>query len=396
MKRWLAIGTVALVVIGPLFFVGAVIGFMVLTTSLMAAADDGGGGGGTSNPSCVAQVTLDDAETGTTIETSDGSEIALSSVQLNNASALLAGAIKAGASTKAQVIVLMVAFQESMFQNLANSSVPESLELPHDGVGSDGESVGILQAQTKYGWGSLEELMDPSYNGTSFMGGPSGPNAGSPPGLLDISGWESKTPGEAAQAVQGSSHPDAYDKWESAATALLGYMSENASMSCGTASGDAGYPLPEVAGIGDGYGPRACPVYASDGSCAASTWHPALDFVAACGTPVLVARPGTVTVISEYWVTVLTDDGVEVSYLHLEQSSVPHAIGDTVAVGDQIGEVGSTGPSSGCHLDFRVNTLNATDEAVQSLEQATAPGVPGQGYVNPVEYMALYGVEIPV
>ncbi len=52
--------------------------------------------------------------------------------------------------------------------------------------------------------------MDPVWSSRAFYGGPSGPNHGSPRGLLDIDGWQTMDPGAAAQAVQVSAYPDRY------------------------------------------------------------------------------------------------------------------------------------------------------------------------------------------
>lgn len=52
---------------------------------------------------------------------------------------------------------------ESDGKNYANSNVPESLSRPHDAVGSDHKSVGVMQQQVGMGWGELDQLMDPEY-----------------------------------------------------------------------------------------------------------------------------------------------------------------------------------------------------------------------------------------
>ncbi|WP_312875984.1 C40 family peptidase [Arthrobacter terrae] len=119
------------------------------------------------------------------------------------------------------VIALMMALQESGLQMLANTSVPESLNLPHDGLGSDHDSVGSAQQRPSAGWGSVAELMQPAYNAEAFYGGPQGPNRGSPRGLLDVPGWRQMDNGAAAQAVQGSAFPERYAKWQPEAEAIL-------------------------------------------------------------------------------------------------------------------------------------------------------------------------------
>lgn len=119
------------------------------------------------------------------------------------------------------VIALMMALQESGLQMLANPSVPGSLALPHDGLGSDHDSIGSAQQRPSAGWGSVDELMQPAYNAEAFYGGPQGPNHGSPRGLLDVQGWQQMDKGVAAQAVQGSAFPERYAKWLPEAESIL-------------------------------------------------------------------------------------------------------------------------------------------------------------------------------
>ncbi|MFP3579347.1 C40 family peptidase [Arthrobacter sp. SIMBA_036] len=119
------------------------------------------------------------------------------------------------------MIAIMMSLQESSLRMLANPNVPESFNYPHDGVGSDQDSVGSAQQRPAAGWGSVQELMDVAYNARAFYGGPSGPNHGSPRGLLDIPGWVSMNKGQAAQAVQVSAFPELYARWEPEATAIV-------------------------------------------------------------------------------------------------------------------------------------------------------------------------------
>lgn len=126
-----------------------------------------------------------------------------------------------GIPRDAWIIAIMMALQESSLRVLANSNVPASLQFPHDGVGSDHDSLGSAQQRPAAGWGSVEQLMDPDYNARAFYGGPAGPNLGSPRGLLDIPAWQSMDKGQAAQAVQVSAFPELYARWEPEATAMV-------------------------------------------------------------------------------------------------------------------------------------------------------------------------------
>ncbi|WP_448812115.1 CHAP domain-containing protein [Agromyces bauzanensis] len=166
--------------------------------------------------------------------------------QLQNASTIVQTATELGISEEGLVIAMMTALQESNLWMYANESVPESLSYPHDQVGSDHDSVNFFQQRTASGWGTVAELMDPVYATKAFFGGPTGPNQGSPRGLLDIPGWETMSRGEAAQTVQVSAFPDAYDKWETTAVQLVEQLTGSTVCTPGTPQQAAGddYPWP--------------------------------------------------------------------------------------------------------------------------------------------------------
>ncbi|GAA1811756.1 muramidase family protein [Agromyces neolithicus] len=104
------------------------------------------------------------------------------------------------------VVALAAAAQESSLRNL------------HRG---DLDSQGLFQQRPSEGWGTVDEVLDPTRATTAFYGGESNPNPGRTLGLLDIEGWQAMTVTEAAQAVQLSAHPDHYAKWEASARAWL-------------------------------------------------------------------------------------------------------------------------------------------------------------------------------
>ncbi|MBE7192161.1 MAG: C40 family peptidase [Gordonia polyisoprenivorans] len=91
------------------------------------------------------------------------------------------------------VVALTVGFDESGLRNLANSKVPESLAIPHDGVGSDGHSVGIMQQQFDQGWGTVAELMNPAIATDKFLDA-----------LVKVPGWQTMDPAVAATTVQNN------------------------------------------------------------------------------------------------------------------------------------------------------------------------------------------------
>ncbi|MFJ5956722.1 C40 family peptidase [Paenarthrobacter sp. NPDC092416] len=145
----------------------------------------------------------------------------LSAAQMNVAKGYVSVGTGLGLPREALVIALMMSLQESSLRMLANTNVPESFNYPHDGVGSDHDSVGSAQQRPAAGWGSVQELMDINYNARAFYGGSTGPNQGSPRGLLDIPGWASLSKGQAAQAVQVSAFPELYDRWEQQASGIV-------------------------------------------------------------------------------------------------------------------------------------------------------------------------------
>lgn len=101
-------------------------------------------------------------------------------------------------------IALMTALQESSLRNLDSG---------------DRDSIGLFQQRPSQGWGEPESLNDPIYATKSFYGiNPDIEN----PGLEQIEDWHTMSPTEAAQAVQRSGLPDAYEQWESLADDLIG------------------------------------------------------------------------------------------------------------------------------------------------------------------------------
>lgn len=129
--------------------------------------------------------------------------------QLANAAAIVAAGTELGAPQRAHVVAVATAMQESQLLMYANDTVPESLLLPHDRVGSDHDSVGLFQQRA--GWGSLAERMDPKASAALFYRA-----------LLTVPDWESMPLTVAAQRVQISAFPDAYAKWELPANEVVG------------------------------------------------------------------------------------------------------------------------------------------------------------------------------
>ena len=119
---------------------------------------------------------------------------------------------KRNISRKGICIALSVPFIESGWKNYANSNVPDSLNYPHDAVGSDHDSTGLFQQ--RQAWGPLSSTMNPeSSAGLFYDGGAAGQR-----GLTDFAyDSNSRTPGQWAQSVQVSAFPDRYQaRWADA------------------------------------------------------------------------------------------------------------------------------------------------------------------------------------
>ncbi|GAA2362844.1 hypothetical protein [Dactylosporangium salmoneum] len=132
----------------------------------------------------------------------------LTQAEMNNAVAIIRAGQKQGLPSRAYVVAIATALQESHLHNLANSNVPASLNLPNEGVGSDHDSVGLFQQRPS--WGTVAELMNPAEAAQRFYAA-----------LAEVNGWEQMAVTVAAQTVQVSAYPDAYAKWQSLAEQVV-------------------------------------------------------------------------------------------------------------------------------------------------------------------------------
>ena len=87
--------------------------------------------------------------------------------------------------------------------------------------------------------------------------------------------------------------------------------------------------------------------------------HYGIDIAAKKGTMIKSSGSGTVTMAEDdlYYTggTIIMDHGHGVSTIYSHLETVLVSVGDKINQGDIIGTVGSTGRSTGPHLDFRVN-----------------------------------------
>jgi hypothetical protein len=121
-------------------------------------------------------------------------EVALDFVQMANAATISAVGVRRGMPERAIVVALAAALQESKLENR------------EDG---DRDSLGLFQQRPSQGWGTPEKIQDPRYAAGRFYSA-----------LAKVKGWKTMRITVAAQRVQRSAYPNAYDKWADEAAIL--------------------------------------------------------------------------------------------------------------------------------------------------------------------------------
>lgn len=117
------------------------------------------------------------------------------SEQLTNAQTIVTVAVQRKLPKRAAVIAVSASMVESQLRNL-----------PY----GDRDSLGLFQQRPSQGWGSPEEILNPTYAANKFYDH-----------LVAVPGWDTMPPGVAAQEVQRSGFPDRYAPREAAAAELV-------------------------------------------------------------------------------------------------------------------------------------------------------------------------------
>lgn len=136
--------------------------------------------------------------------------------QLHNAATITAVGTSMGVPPPGETIALATALQESDLRNL-----------PY----GDRDSLGLFQQRPSQGWGTPAQILDPAYAARQFY-----------THLLAVPDWRAMTTTDAAQAVQRSAYPGAYQKWQPLAALASGLT--GTALCTSTGDGVPGAPTP--------------------------------------------------------------------------------------------------------------------------------------------------------
>jgi len=176
-----------------------------------------------------------------------GAAMSLSGEQAGNARVIVAAAKALGLPQQAAAIAIMTGRQESALLVLANPAVPGSGDYPHQGNGSDHDSVGLFQQRPSQGWGTVGQLMDPGYAASMFLRS-----------LVQVPGWQRQPLWQAAQDVQRSADGTAYAQWAALGTAVASALWDHTGGALSCASGAT---AASFTGSGGGaFGAQGCSV----------------------------------------------------------------------------------------------------------------------------------------
>jgi murein DD-endopeptidase MepM/ murein hydrolase activator NlpD len=324
---------------------------------------------------CVAGlITLTGAASAcSVITTPTGTTTRYDAKQLHHAQVIGTVGVQKGIPVRGQIIALATALQESGLRNLG-----------HLGDNNDHDSLGLFQQRPSQGWGTPAQIMDPAYAASAFYRK-----------LVTVAGWPAMPLTVAAQAVQRSAYPDAYAKWEGDATALLGLVSRqpgsgsaNPGEQCISAGG---WTKPVQGNLVSGFRTDDRP------------GHDGVDIAASKGTPIHAAASGKVIQVicnahlrngrpyscdvdghpvnvlgCGWYLELLHLDSTVTRYCHMVRRPSVN-VGQQVKVGQAIGQVGSSGHSSGPHLHLETHDRRPATES---------------NAVDPIRFFKLRGIDL--
>jgi hypothetical protein len=156
----------------------------------------------------------------------EGLTVSLSTEQAENAAIIAAVGVRRGLPARAVSIALATAYQESKIRNLDHG---------------DRDSLGLFQQRPSQGWGDVDQLQDVYYATNAFYDE-----------LVKVDGYETMRITEAAQKVQRSGFPEAYEDHaadgRALASALTGYSTGGA-FSCVVRNEEGGKQKMRASGL---------------------------------------------------------------------------------------------------------------------------------------------------
>ena len=315
-KLAVAAGGVAL---APALFLSATLGAVLGT--------DGASGGAGGGISC--------ATTGAPV----GAVAGYGPDQIANAATIVAVGKQMQVPEYGWVIAIATAITESGLHNLNYG---------------DRDSLGLFQQRPSMGWGTREQILDPSYAAGQFYRH-----------LLALPNWQQMGLAPAAQAVQRSGFPDRYAKYEPDALQIAAALTGVSCAPSPAPPNSGGWVVPVAGRCTSGFGPRG------------TEFHRGQDIAAPIGIPIVAASAGRVIAAgpaSGYglWVRIEHPGGVITTYGHNNRNFV--TVGQSVQTGQPIAEVGDRGEATGPHLHFQVEPGgNPVDPQVFYREQNAPP-----------------------
>jgi hypothetical protein len=123
----------------------------------------------------------------------------ISPAQHANATTIVKQALAKNMGVRSAVIAVATSMQESELNNIAYGT---------------GDSLGLFQQQADCGWGTHQQIMDPTYASDAFLSALQKYQVANP-------GWAHEPLWQSAQGVQASGFPTAYAKWEVQAAGLV-------------------------------------------------------------------------------------------------------------------------------------------------------------------------------
>ena len=133
------------------------------------------------------------------------SQMPINGDQWNNATTIVQQALNMGMGLRSAVIAVATAMQESQLVNIDYGTY---------------DSLGLFQQRPSAGWGTPAQITNPVYASDAFLDALHTYQVNNP-------GWATQPVWQAAQGVQDSAYPTAYEQWEVQAASIVMGVARN-------------------------------------------------------------------------------------------------------------------------------------------------------------------------